>query len=56
MIKLSAREREVTNMGAQGLTNVEIAARLVLSTRTVESHLFRAIRKLGISNRRELQQ
>lgn len=55
-IKLSAREREITDMAAQGLTNAEIAARLVLSTRTVESHLFRAMRKLGISDRRELRQ
>lgn len=55
-IKLSAREREITEMAAQGLTNAEIAARLVLSTRTVESHLFRAMRKLGISDRRELRQ
>jgi DNA-binding CsgD family transcriptional regulator len=39
---------------ANGLTNAGIAARLVLSTGIAESHLFRAMRKLGISGRREL--
>jgi hypothetical protein len=37
-----------------GLSNVEIAERLVLSTRTVESHLYRSMQKLGISDRRDL--
>jgi DNA-binding CsgD family transcriptional regulator len=51
---LSAREREAAALAAQGLTNVEIAARLVLSVRTVESHVYRACVKLGISGRDEL--
>ncbi|MGO9753110.1 MAG: LuxR C-terminal-related transcriptional regulator [Solirubrobacteraceae bacterium] len=31
-----------------------MAVRLVLSVRTVESHLYRAMQKLGVSDRREL--
>ena len=39
---------------ARGLTNAEIADRLVLSVRTVESHIYRAMQKLGVNDRREL--
>jgi hypothetical protein len=37
-----------------GLSNAEIADRLVLSVRTVESHIYRAMQKLGVSDRRDL--
>jgi len=53
--ELTGRELEVTNLAARGATNAEIAERLVLSVRTVESHLYRAMRKLGVSAREELQ-
>jgi DNA-binding CsgD family transcriptional regulator len=53
--ELTGRELEVTNLAARGATNAEIAGRLVLSVRTVESHLYRAMRKLGVSTREELQ-
>jgi DNA-binding CsgD family transcriptional regulator len=51
---LSDRELEVALLVGQGLTNREVADRLVLSVRTVESHVYHACRKLGIPSRREL--
>lgn len=53
---LSGREREVAVLASQGVSNQEIAQRLVLSVRTVETHLARVYDKLGISNRRALRQ
>lgn len=47
--ELSAREREVLELVAAGLTNEAIAARLVLSVRTVEHHLSSVYAKLGLS-------
>ncbi len=41
-------------LAARGTSNAEIAERLVLSVRTVESHLYRAMGKLGVSSRQEL--
>ena len=52
---LTQREREIASLSATGVSNAEIAGRLVLSIRTVESHLYRAMRKLGINTRRELE-
>ncbi len=51
---LSHREAEVAALAARGLANAEIAERLVLSVRTVESHLYRAATKLGVSRREDL--
>ena len=48
---LSAREIEVLEQAAGGFTVGQIARRLVLSPRTVETHLGNAYRKLGVSNR-----
>jgi DNA-binding CsgD family transcriptional regulator/tetratricopeptide (TPR) repeat protein len=52
---LSRRQREVAVLAAQGATNVEIARALSLSVRTVESHLYAAFAKLGLSARDELR-
>jgi DNA-binding NarL/FixJ family response regulator len=51
-IELTPREAQTVELAARGLTNTEIADRLVLSRRTVETHIYRAMRKLGISDRR----
>ena len=53
---LSPSEAQVIELVAAGLTNIEIAERLVLSRRTVESHVSSAYRKFGVGNRVELAQ
>jgi predicted ATPase/DNA-binding CsgD family transcriptional regulator len=51
---ISPREREVLLAVAEHLTNAEIADRLYVSVRTVESHVSALLRKLGARDRREL--
>lgn len=51
---LTTREREVAVLAGRGLSNREIAGRLFLSVRTVESHVYLARRKLGAASRRDL--
>ncbi|MFC9164809.1 LuxR C-terminal-related transcriptional regulator [Streptomyces fungicidicus] len=51
---LTSREREVAALAAGGLSNRDIAARLVVSVRTVENHLYRVYEKLGITARSDL--
>ncbi|MFJ8912472.1 AAA family ATPase [Amycolatopsis sp. NPDC102389] len=48
---LSPRELEVARLAARNLTNREIGERLFLSPRTVEIHIGRALRKLGLPSR-----
>jgi len=48
---LSAREAEVLRHLADGLTDKEIAERLSISPRTVETHVGSVLRKLGVKNR-----
>jgi DNA-binding CsgD family transcriptional regulator len=51
---LTAREREIAGLVATALTNRQIAERLVLSERTVESHVRNILAKLGVANRTEI--
>ncbi|WP_190156195.1 helix-turn-helix transcriptional regulator [Streptomyces litmocidini] len=53
-VPLSARERDIALMAARGRTSREIAEAYVLSVRTVENHLGRIYRKLGVSGRADL--
>ena len=50
---LSEREREILLLVAQGYTNKEIAAKLVLSPYTARNHVIRILDKLGLSRRSE---
>ena len=52
--ELTAREREVLQLIARGYRYKEIAARLHLSVKTVESHVSSVLRKLQLSSRHEL--
>ena len=52
--ELTAGERRVAELAAGGLTNREVAARAVISPKTVEANLARVYRKLGITSRAEL--
>jgi predicted ATPase/DNA-binding CsgD family transcriptional regulator len=51
---LSDREYQVAGLVAQGLTNKEIALRLVISRRTAESHVVHILDKLGFSSRSQI--
>ncbi|MFD2157196.1 LuxR C-terminal-related transcriptional regulator [Rhodococcus jostii] len=51
---LTARQREVITLVAQGLSNKQIAEKMTLSVRTVEGHLHRAALKTGVSGRDNL--
>jgi DNA-binding CsgD family transcriptional regulator len=51
---LTDREREIADLVAAALTNRQIADRLVLSERTVESHVRSVLAKLGVANRTEI--
>ena len=50
---LTARQVEVLTLLVEGLTNVEIAERLVVSPRTAEHHVAAVLTKLGATSRRE---
>ena len=50
LARLSAREREVLKLLAEGRTGAEIAQRLALSQKTVETYRARLVEKLGIGD------
>ena len=53
-LPVTSREREIAMLVAAGLSNREIAQRLTMSVRTVESHVYHACFKLRAANRDEL--
>jgi DNA-binding CsgD family transcriptional regulator len=53
---LTASERRVAELVMQGLGNQEVAGQLSISKRTVDTHLGRIYRKLGISGRNRLRE
>jgi DNA-binding CsgD family transcriptional regulator len=53
-VSLTSREQEIATLTAQGLSNREIAERLVVAVRTVDNHLYNIFAKLGVHSRSEL--
>ena len=51
---LSPREAETASLVAQGLSNKAVAAKLMISERTVDSHVLNILNKLGIQSRTEI--
>ena len=53
-VTLTAQERQIASLVAQGLSNREVAATLFLSPRTIDFHLRNVFAKEGITSRGEL--
>ncbi|HEX4391180.1 MAG TPA: helix-turn-helix transcriptional regulator, partial [Mycobacterium sp.] len=53
-VPFTEREREIVMLIAAGLSNRDVAERLTVSVRTVESHIYRAMAKTGTTSRDEL--
>jgi non-specific serine/threonine protein kinase len=51
---LTKRERQVADLVAEGLTNRQIAAKLVISQRTVQGHVEHILTKLGFTSRTQI--
>lgn len=54
VLKLTARERDVRDLLARGLSNKEIAVKLHISERTAKFHVSSLLKKFGVENRQEV--
>ncbi|MEV0736535.1 AAA family ATPase [Streptomyces sp. NPDC050549] len=55
LVELTAQQRQIVRLAADGLSNREIGEQLFLSPRTVGSHLYNVYPKLGVSSRHQLR-
>jgi len=53
-VPLTRREQDIVALAVSGLTDRQIAEKLMVSVRTVEGHLYRSYAKLGIRRREDL--
>ena len=53
-VQLTPREAQIAALAARGMSNQGIAEQLVLSVRSVETYIYRAMQKRGVTNRRDL--